>query len=343
MKIEIKYYHRFVITSIIIILSIISSNLLSSCAGCSRSGIKFQQKKNRLSTNSLADFSLNSNQQKINTNSDKFSKPNTNEKKNDNIAYPQENRNIVSVLTWNLENFGKSKSEQIIDYISNIIINFDLVAIQEVVAGPGGSQAVARLQNALNRKGNKWDYTISDPTSGINSYKRERYAFLWKTNRMNIQGKPWLEVKYSNKINREPFLATFNFKGKQFTLVSFHAITKKMQPETEIKYFKFFPDEYPSKNLIFNGDFNCPETHTVFNPLKKMGYRPILINQKTTLKRETVNNQTLSSAFDNIFYNANKINFINSGVIRFDKSFNNLSEAREVSDHIPVWFQFSIN
>jgi hypothetical protein len=41
-----------------------------------------------------------------------------------------------------------------------------------------------------------------------------------------------------------------------------------MQPETEIKYFKFFPDEYPTLNLIFVGDFNCPITYG-FNPLRK--------------------------------------------------------------------------
>lgn len=47
-------------------------------------------------------------------------------------------------------------------------------------------------------------------------------------------------------------------ESKQFTLVNFHAITKSMQPETEIKYFKFFPEEYPNLNLLFCGDFNVP-------------------------------------------------------------------------------------
>jgi hypothetical protein len=46
-------------------------------------------------------------------------------------------------------------------------------------------------------------------------------------------------------------------------------ITKQTKPETEIKYFKFFPGEYPTLNLIFAGDFNCPQSHTVFIPLRK--------------------------------------------------------------------------
>jgi ketosteroid isomerase-like protein len=84
----------------------------------------------------------------------------------------------VTIASWNLENFGKSKSDSVINFIANTIRNFDVVAIQEVVAGDGGAQAVARLSDALNRKGNKWDYRISDPTSGENSYKRTLCFFM---------------------------------------------------------------------------------------------------------------------------------------------------------------------
>lgn len=82
----------------------------------------------------------------------------------------------TKVLSWNLENFGKSKTEQTIDYIAKTLKDYDIVAIQEVVAGNGGAQAVARLVDELSRKGTKWDYTISDPTSS-SAYKTERYAF----------------------------------------------------------------------------------------------------------------------------------------------------------------------
>lgn len=252
-------------------------------------------------------------------------------------------KSSLIIASWNLEDFGKSKHEPVINFVAGVVKSFDIIAIQEVVAGFGGAQAVAKLAAELNRTGSKWDYKISPPTSGENSYKRERYAFIWKTSRVSLHGNPWLEIQYTNEINREPFFATFQFKNKLFTLVNFHAITKKMQPETEIKYFKFLPTEYPDKNLIFSGDFNCPESHTVFNPLKKMGYQPIFSKQKTSLKMEAVNNEYLASEFDNIFYNTGKIKFINSGVIHFYKCFTSLNEARSVSDHIPIWFEFSLN
>lgn len=252
-------------------------------------------------------------------------------------------QNTISICTWNLQDFGKTKNETEIDFIANTIRGYDVLAIEEVVAGEGGTQAVARLADALNRKGSKWDYTISNPTSS-SSYKTERYAFIWKTSKLSKVGGAWLEMKYHLEIDREPFFTTFKTKeGKSFTLAAFHAITKTMHPETEIKYFKYLPEEYPDKNLIFGGDFNCPQSHTVFNPLKSMGYKPVLIGQKTSLKQACVNDDCLASEFDNIFYNSNNVKFISSGVVHFYRSFNSLEEADDISDHIPVWLEFSIN
>src|SRR6266542_2224627 len=216
----------------------------------------------------------------------------------------------VTICSWNLENFGKSKNDSTINFIANTVKDYDVIAIQEVVAGDGGAQAVARLGDALNRKGFKWDYTISDPTISSSHNAAERYAFIWKTSRLTIIGKAWLEKKYNLEIDREPFFATFETNGKLFTLVTFHAITKTKQPETEIKYFKFLPAEYPHNNLIFCGDFNCPQSHTVFNPLKSLGYKPIFTNQKTSLKEKSNGDNCLASEFDNMFYNAAAISFI---------------------------------
>jgi len=248
----------------------------------------------------------------------------------------------TKVLSWNIQNFGKSKSDVHLDYIAKTISTYDIIAIQEVVAGNGGAQTVAKLAGILNQKGSKWDYKISDPTSS-SSYKTERYAFIWKTNKAKLKNKPWLEKKFSLEIDREPYFATFEINKKTITLVNFHAITKNKQPETEIKYFKFLPNEYPDLNLVFLGDFNCPEKHSVFNPLKKMGYDSVLKNQKTTLKHTCKNGICLASEFDNIFYKTLNLKVVNSGVIKFYEDFDSLQTAKKVSDHIPIWVEFSLN
>jgi len=248
----------------------------------------------------------------------------------------------ISVCSWNLKDLGQSKSESELNLIADIIKNYDVIAIQEVVSGSEGPQAVARLHDILNRKGSKWEYSVSNSTSG-SSYKSERYAFIWKPSKLTLIGKTWLEEKYNNEIDREPFYATFQSENKRFTLVNFHAITKAKQPETEIKYFKYLPDEYPNLNLIFCGDFNLPQSHTVFNPLKVSGYHPILKNQKTSLRQKCLNDDCLASEYDNIFYNSNKITLVNTGVIHFYKKIITFENARLISDHIPLFFHFKIN
>lgn len=59
----------------------------------------------------------------------------------------------VKLFSWNIENLGKSKSDSTIIFIANILKDYDVVALQEVVAGYGGAQAVAKLAEELNRRG----------------------------------------------------------------------------------------------------------------------------------------------------------------------------------------------
>ena len=239
----------------------------------------------------------------------------------------------ISLCTWNLKDFGKTKDATEIKFIATTIKEYDIIAIQEVVAGDGGAQAVARLSDQLNRMGNKWEYVISDPTSGSN--KKERYAFIWKTSRIRPIGKAWLDIKYGHEIEREPFFITIKVDGKIVTLCNFHAITKSMHPETEVKYFKYLPNDHPDKNIIFCGDFNLPQSHTVFNPLKSMGYKPALELQKTSLRQECIDDDCLASEYDNVFFDGSKVKLIKADIIHFYLNFPSQKDALMISDHVP--------
>jgi deoxyribonuclease-1-like protein len=245
----------------------------------------------------------------------------------------------ISVCSWNIKDIGNSKNEYELEFIAKTIKNYDVIAIQEVVAGEGGAKAIAILSDKLNRLGNKWDYSVSDATTG-SAYKSERYAFIWKTSSVKIIGKPFLEKKFALEIDREPFIGTFKCNDVVFTLVNFHAITKSKQPEREIKYFKFLPDVYPTLNLIFCGDFNCPQSHSVFIPLKKMGYKSSLVGQKTSLRQKCINNDCLASEYDNFFYKSQIVKVTNVGIVHFYEAFADIKEARRISDHCPIYIEF---
>jgi endonuclease/exonuclease/phosphatase family metal-dependent hydrolase len=247
----------------------------------------------------------------------------------------------VTVCSWNLENFGSSKNNKTLEFIANSLQTFDVIAIEEVVAGDGGASAVAKLADIMNRKGKSWDYCISNPTS-TKGHKSERYAFIWNKSRISRMGEAWLEQKYSNDIEREPYMATFRKEGKLFTIGCFHAVPKSAGPAAEIKYFKFIPAEYPSLNLIFCGDFNCPQSNSVFSPLKRMGYVPALHDQKTTLRDKCINGDCLASEYDNFFFNKSKIKLVNAGILHFYQSFPTTKDAKRVSDHVPVKLTFEV-
>lgn len=250
----------------------------------------------------------------------------------------------ITIGTWNLQNFGSRKPDAAIELIADCLKDFDLVALQEIGIKEGGAQAVGRLVAVLNRKGQHWDYRISDPTTAPVEHagESECYAFIWKTAKVKLSGRAYLAAAFEALISREPYIGVFKADGKEFTLVNFHALPKKKQPEREIKYLKYFSDSLKCSNLIFLGDFNCPQSHTVFYPLKKAGYKPSLSDQKTTLKQTCKEGDCLASEYDNIFYPSN-FSFVKSGIAPFYRRFNDdMIAARKLSDHLPVYLEFEL-
>lgn len=240
----------------------------------------------------------------------------------------------TSLISWNIRDFGQTKSDAEIRQIAQILRDADLAALQEVVAGPGGAQAVARLADELNRTGAKWDYRISDPTSSP-PYKTERYAFLWKTSRVQLIGRPWLEQNLPETVFREPFMGRFRINGQTILLANFHARRYDENPEEEILLLARLPGLYPSDIVVIAGDFNASETADAFQELYKLGYRAALRGQKTTLKR-SCDEGYLNHAIDNIYFPEKKITLLKAEAIDFVGNCQNLEVARGISDHLPV-------
>ncbi|MEC3966232.1 hypothetical protein [Flagellimonas halotolerans] len=69
----------------------------------------------------------------------------------------------IQLVSWNIKDFGRTKNTDELNQIAEIVRDLDILAVQEVVSGNGGAQAVAKLTDLLNRKGAKWDYVINDP------------------------------------------------------------------------------------------------------------------------------------------------------------------------------------
>lgn len=246
----------------------------------------------------------------------------------------------IALVTWNLYNFGRSKDAQEIAFIARVLRDYDLVAVQEVSTGPAGAQAVARLVDELDRTGTDWDYALSDPTTGAGS---ERYAYLWKPSRLRLIGRPWLEEALADPVDREPFLARFEANGRRMLAASFHAVPSSKDPEREVMLLDTLHHLYEEDHLLVMGDFNLSQRAGAFDGLKTLGYVPVLVDQRTSLKMRRQGGEHLASEYDNIFYEGGPLRPGRAGALDFSVGFETLREARTISDHLPVYLEVQWN
>lgn len=262
-------------------------------------------------------------------------------KKQEDLPYnPTNSKANIRLMSWNIQNLGKSKSPQELQYIAKTMKDMDIVAIQEVSSTFVGPQTVAKLADELNRTGNKWLYVVSQPTTGTGV---ERYAYLWKPNRVKLIGKAFLEQSLSNEIDREPFIAHFECKGEKIMLVNFHAVPKGKNPAQEIQYLPRLQSKYPNEKIVMMGDFNLSQKDPAFDSIKQRGLQPALVNVKTSLKMHNnpaAPGQYFSEEYDNFYFNPNHIDAKVSQRIDITRDFRSLEEARKISDHVPIVLEF---
>jgi len=248
----------------------------------------------------------------------------------------------IKIVSWNIQHLGRTKTSEDIYEIARILRDFDIVAIQEVVAkDPAGAQAVAKIADELNRMGFQWDYQVSDPTKSPSVYISERYAFLWKPSRVQMLQRAQLDSELEDLCFREPFVAKFKQKGRDdfFYVMNYHSRKHNDKPEEEIIHFIDYPSRLQTDKIIIAGDFNLNETHDVWRPFYRMGFRSALKNQKTTLKRNCKDEIYVNHPIDNFYFDSG-IKILSSGKIDFVKSCENLDRARKISDHLPVFMEF---
>jgi deoxyribonuclease-1-like protein len=257
----------------------------------------------------------------------------------------QENCSREYTLTsWNIAHFGKSKSQETIEVIADIVKASDLVLVQEVSTGPAGAKTTSQLQEALSLTGARWDSLVSDATSGAGS---ERYATLWKSSRRIVVQRPGSLVRdVADTIDREPHEVSITIEGMPLKVYNFHAVPTKKNPIRELQTLAASLVFERVKNGFLVGDFNLSKV-TVEGELGSKGWTAH-IHGKTSLKQKLGRKgEYLLYQYDHIL-SKGSIKVTRSRVIDFvaeryspitDES---LRSARLVSDHLPVSVQFQV-
>ncbi|PHI18938.1 endonuclease [Lewinellaceae bacterium SD302] len=249
-----------------------------------------------------------------------------------------------TLASWNISNLGKTKTGQEIWAMATIISLYDIVGIQEVVGkDPAGAKAVARIVDQLNRMGSSWDYRVSDPTRSTSGHISERYAYIWRKSKVTHL-RSGLDGKLAATVNREPFWLEIRVKGfdRPIWLTNFHSRPHDQEPELEIAQLVSYPSRAGDQPLILLGDWNLDEDHAVWQPFYVLGYAPAVRNTPTTLKRKCKDGDYRNHSIDNLYYPANKLEMTGSGFTDFvNGDCENLPLLRHLSDHLPVWGEFS--
>lgn len=248
--------------------------------------------------------------------------------------------NSLILVQFNGLNFGKSKSAEELDFMAKMFRDVDLIAIEEVSTDGTGAKAVYLLKDFLNRTGNKWLCSVSDPTH--KSSKMEKFGFLWKDSRVQaVRDKAVLISSLSGDLMREPAKMTFRVDGKIFDLFSFHLVPTKDKPINEVEALGRNPEIFSANNIFVVGDFNLghKKLDKVFED--QLGFRH-QIEGRTSLKNKVDKGNYYKNEYDNIYVRGN-ITICQAGIIDFVPAFPDLKTAKKISDHLPVFVEFVLN
>jgi deoxyribonuclease-1-like protein len=221
-----------------------------------------------------------------------------------------------TIMSWNIQNLGQTKYERdtIVPHISNVMrkSGADIIAIQEVVTRQYGDSCVIQLAKMMD-----FNYIISEPTTGNGS---ERYAFLWRKDVKLNWAK--LDKDLEDVIDREPFVGSFNYKGKEIVLRQVHLVPTAKNPKKEVVHL------YKYKDGIICGDFNLSCKDPVYTPLLSNFRTSGFCGKGTSLKRDG----TISLNNYDHFFVGKEHKIKESKVYLYDYKWNRNS----LSDHLPI-------
>ncbi len=250
----------------------------------------------------------------------------------------------IRIAAFNIQVFGRSKIEKpiVVDYLARIVRQFDVVAIQEIRSKD--QDILPLFVEAINAGGRQYDYAIG-PRLGRSSSK-EQYAFVFDRASIEIDRQQLYTLDDPDDLlHREPLVGWFRVRGPPaqqgftFSLVNIHTDPDEVDEEINVldDVMRVVRDDGRNEDdVILLGDLNADDRH--FDELGRLPQVGWAISGIPTNTRGT-------KQYDNLvfFGNATREYMGRSGVFDFMREYNlTIDEALEVSDHLPVWAEFSI-
>jgi endonuclease/exonuclease/phosphatase family metal-dependent hydrolase len=245
----------------------------------------------------------------------------------------------IRLASFNIRIYSTgSRDDTELGLIADRLQQFDLIAIQEA----RDEDVVQRTLGILRDRGHYYEAMISPPVGrGVS----ERYAFMWRPEKVAPLDSGAVYADPSDVFIREPFYASFRARDFDFTLVTIHVIFGDSISDRRAEglllddvYHAIQNADPEEQDVILLGDFNLPpedrgmaEVDVVLDPVFAGDVR-------TTISD--------ASLYDNFWWDAELITEWTgeAGLDRFDEAvFANDDDAASlaVSDHRPIWATFA--
>ena len=249
----------------------------------------------------------------------------------------------VRIATFNIQVFGTAKmgKPEVMDVLAKVVRRFDVVAIQEVRATD--QTVVPRFVELINSQGARYHYVIG-PRLGRTSSK-EQYAFIYDTARIAVDPNTVYTVNDpADYMHRAPLVVHFQARAPQgqipftFKLVNIHTDPDDTDIELDALDDAFVAvqrDGSGEDDVILLGDLNVDEYD-----MGQLGQLPGIAWVVTG----TTTNTRRNHAYDNIvFHRGATTEYLGRwGVLDLEREYGlTRDQALAVSDHLPVWAEFS--
>lgn len=256
---------------------------------------------------------------------------------------PFDNRALL-IGSFNIQVFGTSKlaKPDVAKVLVEVVRRFDLVAIQELRATDQG--VMDQFLQMINQAGGSYRYVVGERLGTSSS--KEQYTYVYDAAKLRVTHQPTTVRDAQGVMMRPPLATRFQCielpEGQGFTFTLLNVHTTPEQADRDLQALEsvvattrqLLPME---DDIIVLGDFNASTSQ-----INKVRW---FAAQSTAIPEQWMTNTRQTKNYDNqVFDSRATVEYTGrSGVFNFQQLYQiSLDQALQVSDHFPIWGEYSI-